>query len=210
MTSEARVTSRPTTSVDPSDVRRDLAENGGSMVGRFTFEPHNCFACGSLNANGLQLDLHMEAGRCWTELALPERFEGWDGIAHGGIVCSILDEVMAWSLVDQDNWGLTARLAVNFKRPVPLNVPIRAEGWVTRSRRRLIETEARLIDASDGTLLATAEAVYVGAPEERKRELKERYGFRRVAPGAGAEANTDGAKADAGGRADAGVALETP
>ena len=152
------------------------------MDGRFTFEPHNCFACGSLNTNGLKLDLHVEAGRCWTELSLPERFQGWDDIAHGGIVCSILDEVMAWSLVDQDNWGLTARLTVNFKQPVPLLTPIRAEGWVTRSRRRLIETAATIVEPASGEVLATAEAVYVDAPEDRKQELKERYGFRQLAP----------------------------
>jgi len=87
---------------------------------------------------------------------------------------------MAWSLVDHDNWGLTARLSVDFKRPVPLETPILAEGWVTQSRRRLITTAGRLVDPATGVILATAEATYVAAPEERKRELKERYGFRLV------------------------------
>jgi acyl-coenzyme A thioesterase PaaI-like protein len=103
---------------------------------RFEFEPHNCFACGTLNTNGLQLRLHMEPGRSWTELRLDRRFEGWDGIAHGGIVCTILDEVMAWALVAQDNWGVTARLNVAFRRPVLVGHPIRADGWVTRARGR--------------------------------------------------------------------------
>jgi acyl-coenzyme A thioesterase PaaI-like protein len=147
---------------------------------RFAFEPHNCFACGSLNANGLQLDLHVDGERCWTTIELAGRFQGWDGIAHGGIVCTLLDEVMAWSLVDHDNWGLTARLSVDFRRPVPLETPIRAEGWVTRARRRLIMTAGRVIDPATETILATAEATYVAAPEARKRELKERYGFRLV------------------------------
>ena len=77
---------------------------------RFAFEPHNCFACGTLNAHGLHLELHVDGERCWTDLAIPSRFQGWDEIAHGGIVATILDEVMAWSLVDHDNWGLTARM----------------------------------------------------------------------------------------------------
>ena len=98
---------------------------------RFAFEPHNCFACGTLNAQGLHLELHVDGKRCWTDLAIPSRFQGWDEIAHGGIVATILDEVMAWSLVDHDNWGLTARMTVDFKRPVPLGRPIHAEGWVT-------------------------------------------------------------------------------
>ena len=145
---------------------------------RFAFEPHNCFACGTLNTGGLHLDLHVDGERCWTDLEIPERFQGWDEIAHGGIVATILDEVMAWSLVDADNWGLTARLTVAFKRPVPLGRPIHVEGWITESRRRVITTAGRMVAAGSGEVLATAEALYVAATDDRKRELKERYGYR--------------------------------
>ena len=145
---------------------------------RFAFEPHNCFACGTLNTGGLHLDLHVDGERCWTDLEIPERFQGWDQIAHGGIVATILDEVMAWSLVDADNWGLTARLSVAFKRPVPLGRPIHAEGWITESRRRVVTTAGRMVAGGTGEVLATAEALYVAATDDRKRELKERYGYR--------------------------------
>jgi acyl-coenzyme A thioesterase PaaI-like protein len=145
---------------------------------RFGFEPHNCFACGTLNRNGLNLALHVDGGRCWTSLAIQGRFQGWDEIAHGGIVATILDEVMAWSLVDHDNWGLTARMTVDYKRPVPLDEAILAEGWVVEARRRLITTAGRITKVGSGELLATAEATYVAAPEARKQELKRRYGYR--------------------------------
>jgi acyl dehydratase len=151
---------------------------------RFAFEPHNCFACGTLNAGGLHLDLHVDGERCWTDLAIPARFQGWDEIAHGGIVATILDEVMAWALVDTDNWGLTARMSVDFKRPVPLARAIHAEGWITDVRRRIVTTAGRIVDGASGEVLATADAMYVAAPEGRKRELKERYGYRD--PGANA------------------------
>lgn len=147
---------------------------------RFEFAEHNCFACGTLNTNGLGLALHLEHERSWTELTLDRRFEGWEGIAHGGIVSTILDEVMAWSLVASDNWGVTARLAVDFRRPVPIDTPIRADGWVTRSRRRVVDTSARLIEIESGIELATATGVYVAADAARKRELQDRYGFRRL------------------------------
>jgi acyl-coenzyme A thioesterase PaaI-like protein len=148
--------------------------------------PHNCFACGELNEHGLHLDLHVEGDRCWTQLALPDRFQGWEGIAHGGILCTILDEVMAWSLAATDNWGVTARLNVAFRKPVALGRPFRAEGWVTAPRRRMIETAGRIIDA-DGTPLATAEATYVAADAESRRRLQERYRFRLVQRQASAE-----------------------
>jgi len=146
----------------------------------FEIEPHHCFACGTLNEHGLHLDLHLERGRSWVELAIDDRFQGWDEIVHGGILTTILDEVMAWALVAEDNWGLTARLSVEFKAPVRTGQAIRADGWITRSRKRIVDTEARIVDAADGSLLATATGVYVAADAARKRELAARYGVRRL------------------------------
>ena len=143
----------------------------------FAIEPHNCFACGTLNATGMGLVLHVERGRSWVELALDPRFQGWDGIAHGGILCTILDEVMAWALVGEDNWGLTARLSVDFKRPIQVGQPIRAAGWITRSRRRLVDTAAEIRDAATGSPLVTATGLYVAADEARKAEMRKRYGW---------------------------------
>ncbi len=166
----------------------DLAARAGpapsspsrQRVGRFEFAPHNCFACGQLNVSGMQLRLHADTGRCWTELALPRRFEGWEGIAHGGVVSAILDEVMAWSLIGQDRLGLTARLNVDFHHPVPVEVMIRAEGWITERRRRRFDASARLMDASTGQVLADATAIYVAAPVAQESALRDRYDIRIV------------------------------
>jgi acyl-coenzyme A thioesterase PaaI-like protein len=152
-------------------------------VPRYEVAPHHCFACGTLNSSGMGLVLHVEPRRCWTELALEQRFEGWDGIAHGGILCTILDEVMAWSLVGEDNWGLTARMSVEFKKPVEIGRPIRAEGWTTRSRRRLVDTAAQIVDRHTGEVFATATGVYVAADEARKLELRRRYGYVPITDG---------------------------
>jgi acyl-coenzyme A thioesterase PaaI-like protein len=159
---------------------------------RLELAPHHCFACGTLNEHGLRLTLHVGiAGRegegrdrdgplCWTELVLDRRFEGWEGIAHGGIISTILDEVMAWSLVERELWGLTARLNVAFRRPVPIGRQIRAEGWIAEAGRRLVRTAGRVVDPATGLAFATAEAAYLPAPEDRQRELRERYRFRLV------------------------------
>jgi len=152
-------------------------------VPRFEVAPHHCFGCGTLNASGLGLVLHVEPRRGWTELTLEQRFEGWDGIAHGGILCTILDEVMAWSLVGEDNWGVTARISVAFKKPVEIGHPIRAEGWITRSRRRLVDTAAQIVDPRTGDVFATATGVYVAADEAQKQELRRRYGYVPLAEG---------------------------
>ncbi len=151
----------------------------GRIGGRvLRFEPHRCFACGELNEHGLQLALHTDATGCRTELTLDGRFQGWDGVAHGGILCTILDEVMAWAVIGRDVWGVTARMAVEFRRPVPVGRPLRAEGTVTRAARRLFRTEGRILDAETGEILAIGEGTYLAAPPERLAELKARYRLR--------------------------------
>ena len=79
-------------SVEPFDDAEsvDAVELPNAAESVIEVEPHNCFACGSLNEHGLHLDLHVATDRCWTELVLTEAFQGWDGIAHGGIVTTIL------------------------------------------------------------------------------------------------------------------------
>lgn len=146
----------------------------------FRFEPHRCFACGELNEGGLQLELHTDETGCRTDLTLDARFQGWEGTAHGGILCTILDEVMAWAVIGRDVWGVTARMTVEFHRPVPVGRPLRAEGTVTRAARRLYRTEGRIHDAETGEVLASGEGAYVAAPPERLAELKARYQLRPV------------------------------
>ena len=85
---------------------------------------------------------------------------------------------MAWALVGEDNWGVTARMSVDFRRPVEVGMPIRAEGWITRSRRRIVDTAGHIVDAATGAELATATGVYVAASPDRKRDLRERYAYR--------------------------------
>jgi acyl-coenzyme A thioesterase PaaI-like protein len=149
-------------------------------VGRFEFAAHSCFACGQLNAAGLRLDLHSDGDRCWTELAIPATFQGWEGITHGGVVAAILDEVMAWSLIGEDTLGFTARLEIDYRHPVHVSAPIRAEGWIEDRRRRRFDTKARITDLEHGRVLAEASAIYLGAPLDQQAAFRERYDIRMV------------------------------
>jgi acyl-coenzyme A thioesterase PaaI-like protein len=147
--------------------------------GQFEFEPHHCFACGELNEHGLHLQLHTSPEGSWTELVLEPRFQGWDSVAHGGIVCTILDEVMAWSVIGRGTWGVTARLSVAFRRPIPTGRAIRAEGWVVELHRRASRTAGHVLDVATGEVLATADATFIAVPPDQLERLKARYGVRR-------------------------------
>jgi uncharacterized protein (TIGR00369 family) len=153
--------------------------------GTFAFEPHHCFACGELNAHGLHLQLHANPDRAWIETTLAPEFQGWDSVAHGGIVCTILDEVMAWSVIGRGTWGVTARLNVAFRRPIRTGRAIRAEGWVVELHRRANRTAGHVVDATSGEVLATAEGTFIALPPEQLASLKARYGMRRTGDEAG-------------------------
>ncbi len=161
--------------------------------GRVEVSPHACFACGELNEHGLHLVLHVAGDTCWTELTLGPDFQGWEGIAHGGIVATILDEVMAWALSNAEAWGYTARMSIDYRRPVPIGARLRGEGRIVDRRRRLITTTGRLVEQASGEVLATAEGLYVAAPAEHRDELKARYRFRLMPEDSAAGAAAPGA-----------------
>jgi acyl-coenzyme A thioesterase PaaI-like protein len=144
----------------------------------YEFEPHRCFACGELNEHGLQLVLHADETGCWTELTLDERFQGWDSVAHGGIVATILDEVMAWSVIGRGTWGVTARLNLAFRKAIPTGKPIRAEGWVVDDRRRIVRTAGHVLDGRTRKVLATGEGTFMATPADRLAVLQARYRLR--------------------------------
>lgn len=154
---------------------RIIAEGGLAPI---EFAEHNCFACGALNRHGLRMTIHVERDAAWSELTLEPRFEGWEGMAHGGILATLLDEIMGWTLAARDDWGVTARLAVDFRKPIRVGTALRIEGTVARRRRRVIETTGRIVDPAGEIEYATATATYVTVDDARKRELHERYGIR--------------------------------
>lgn len=157
-----------------SGVADRAAVEDRAATATFAFQPHHCFACGELNEGGLHLRLHAGPEGCRTDVALDARFSGWADLAHGGIVATILDEVMAWSVIGRGTWGVTARMTVSYHHPVPLGSGLTADGRVTEVRRRLWRTAGELRGA-DGTLLASAEGVYVEPPPAQLAALRARY-----------------------------------
>ncbi len=120
----------------------------------------NCFVCGAANPIGLKLQFTSDAdGTARAELNLRDHFEGYPGVIHGGIVSTLLDEVMAKAVLHSGKIAFTARLQVSFRHPVPANAKLHLEGWIVSSKTRTIVTAARLYDASGD--YAEAEGVFI-------------------------------------------------
>jgi len=136
---------------------------------------HWCFACGQLNPGGLRLDFEVARDRAEARYTALQRHQGYDGLLHGGVVTALLDEAMGWAIFHQGVWGVTAKITVTFRRPVPIGEELHVVGEIARDRGRVIETRGTVALASDGGLLAEADATFLRMPEPRRRELEQRY-----------------------------------
>jgi acyl-coenzyme A thioesterase PaaI-like protein len=99
------------------------------------------------------------------EATLGADYQGIDGIVHGGIVATMLDEAMAWCLYrHRRRVYVTATMSQRYREPVPVETPLTIEariepgGSVRRAR-----LHARIL-SDGGDTLAEGSGVFVAAP----------------------------------------------
>jgi acyl-coenzyme A thioesterase PaaI-like protein len=122
----------------------------------------NCFVCGENNPNGLRLSFEIDKDKqtLKTSFIASPTFQGWDGIVHGGIICTLLDEVMAKLVYELGYQAVTASLEIRFKKPAPILEPLSVFGEIAEVNRRLIRAKAH-VAKKDGAILATGISTFL-------------------------------------------------
>jgi len=161
------------------DSRSIVAEDGR----RYAFADHNCFACGAENPIGMGLHIEIGEGTARATWQAGGDFVGWSDKVHGGIIATLLDEVMAWAPSSYDSWAVTAEMSVRYRSPANPGELLTATGRVAERRRRIYEVVGEVRGADD-RLIAEGRGRYLGASPTQKAELKDRYG---LAPGTAGE-----------------------
>ncbi|HEX6139246.1 MAG TPA: PaaI family thioesterase [Candidatus Limnocylindria bacterium] len=142
---------------------------------RYAFADHNCFACGERNPIGMHLHIELGEGTAQASWVPGEDFAGWEDKVHGGLLATLLDEVMAWAPSSYDSWAVTAEMNIRYRSPANPGEELAARGWVTERRRRIYHVRGE-VRGEDGRLVAEAEGRFLGANPTEKAQLKERYG----------------------------------
>lgn len=144
----------------------------------------NCFLCGRENEIGLKMNWYNDKERqqVIATVSVPERFCGYPGVVHGGIVAALLDETSGRAVMlngDYDNLMVTLKLEVTYRRPTPCGETLTVVGWVVRQSksRAKVAGEIRL---PDGTVTAASTGIVVRASSEFMAGWKKEKPFWRV------------------------------
>ena len=115
-----------------------------------------CFVCGKRNGDGLQLDFELvgEDG-IRTEFTPPMRYQGWRDIVHGGIIATILDEVMVNAAYLRKIVAVSAKLEIKLRRPAAVGERLIFHGRIVRQGAKTLSVKA-WAEQENGDVVAEA------------------------------------------------------
>ena len=127
--------------------------------------PHTpgCLVCGRQNPVGLHLSLFVDTdtAEIRTRFTPGPQHIGFEGILHGGVLATVLDEAMVWAAIWTSKKACVAgELNVRFRKSAPVGEELHCLAKVKASRSRLVEVSGELALA-DGTPIASGFGKYV-------------------------------------------------
>jgi uncharacterized protein (TIGR00369 family) len=130
-----------------------------------------CFGCGTDNPEGLHLTFTLsgpdEPLKATSDLfSLTKLHQGPPGYVHGGIIATLLDEVMSKLNRPLGVIAMTRTLSVDYRRPVPLHTPLRLVATPIRIEGRK-HFHSGQVQLEDGTLLASGEALWIAIDKSK-------------------------------------------
>jgi uncharacterized protein (TIGR00369 family) len=82
------------------------------------------------------------------DVVFPAHLQGWQDTVHGGLLATVLDEVMVKSATAAGIKCVTAEISVKYRKPAATGVLYVAFGRILETRGRMLFAEGRLCDPS--------------------------------------------------------------
>jgi uncharacterized protein (TIGR00369 family) len=122
----------------------------------------SCFVCGMQNPSGLQLQFHAEGNIVHTRFTPRTQYNGFVGVVHGGILATVLDEIMVWACaVQTGSFSYCAELNVRYVRSAQPNDPLHVSAHLVENKRgRLFLAESEIKNEAE-QVIATATGKYM-------------------------------------------------
>lgn len=127
----------------------------------FDWANNVCFVCGS-EVPGLHVSFSGDADEVRAEVVIQPPYQGFEGVVHGGILASILDDAM-WHVIHQHDdavWPMTAELKVRYHAPARMGATLQVRAHLVSFRQRLMIASAE-VTTPDGMRLVSAEGRFM-------------------------------------------------
>lgn len=127
-----------------------------------------CIGCGSEHPCGLHLRVRAAQGLAVVGVcAVGEHHQGAPGLAHGGMLVTVLDEVMGalnWLLMAP---AVTGRVEVDFRAPVPVGTELHLRAWITGAAGRKVYCAAQgRLGGPAGPVAVSSTGLFLQVPLE--------------------------------------------
>lgn len=116
-----------------------------------------CFGCSPVNPGGLHLNFRHEKDTTYTDFFPDSTHQSYDGVFHGGLIITIMDELIGKHLMHRNHKTVTGRMNVRFKQTVPLQETVFFGCSIEKQRGSLFIVKA-WADLKNGERAVTAEA----------------------------------------------------
>lgn len=138
-----------------------------------------CFGCGQNNPIGMKLHFTRDGETVRAKFTSHKMLQGWPGLLHGGILACLLDEAMSNAAYATGHTCVTASMEIRQRQPVKVEIPLTVTAWITRHRKKLIETAGK-VTLKDGTVIAESTAKQFIAENQADLEDKVKESRRHV------------------------------
>ena len=120
-------------------------------------DDQHCFVCGKKNPAGLKIEFCEKPENNEVEAAVvfPPHLQGWQDTVHGGLLATVLDEIMIKAAAMANIQCVTAEINVKYKKPAFTGTAYQMHGKMLEARGRIVTAESRLCDA-EGQIYAQA------------------------------------------------------
>ncbi|GAB4276455.1 MAG: hypothetical protein Kow0029_18420 [Candidatus Rifleibacteriota bacterium] len=138
-------------------ITRGIIERRNSS-GLNLIDNNRCFVCGKENELGLHIEMKESVNEhtCTFTWTPGPAYQGYAGIVHGGILSTLMDEAMAYAVMNNEILAVTADMRIRFNRPTPVGIPLKFVATRVGQRKNFHFARASVL-LPDGTVLAEAE-----------------------------------------------------
>jgi len=133
----------------------------GEQLNKKLSDDRYCFACGPLNPIGLHMEVSFRDNKASSRLTLEREFQGWQDIVHGGLIATILDEIMAHAVMHYVGQAVTTSLQITYRAPLHVGEEFQAVGYVVEQKSRAAVAEAEIRLTNNTNLIAKGESKFI-------------------------------------------------